>query len=100
MKAVITTGGKQYVVQKDDVLEVELVGDDKTVSFEPLMIITDKATKVGTPTVEGSTVKAKVLEPDYKGDKVKIQKFQAKKRVSTLTGHRQRHSKIQITSIS
>ena len=100
MKAVITTGGKQYVVAKGDELSVELLGDQKTVTFEPLMLIGEKSTKVGTPTVTGATVKAKVVETDVKGDKVQIMKFQAKKRVRTLNGHRQRSSVIKITDIA
>ena len=100
MKAVIKTGGKQYVVAKGDELQVELVGDAKTLTFDPLMIVGEKSTKVGTPTVKGATVKAKVIEADEKTDKVTIMKFQAKKRVRTKTGHRQRMSRIQITDIS
>ncbi len=100
MKAIITSGGKQFIVAKNDEIEVELVGDEKTLTFEPLMLIGNKSTTVGTPTVKGASVKAKVIKADVKGDKIKIQKFQAKKRVSTLNGHRQRHSTIKITNIT
>lgn len=100
MKAVISTGSKQYIVEKGDTLEVELLSDEKTVSFEPLMIIDGAKSTVGTPTVAGAAVKAKVVTPNEKGKKVTIMKFQSKKRVSKKTGHRQPHSVIQITDIT
>ena len=98
-KAVIETGGKQYIVAKGDELDVELLGGDaKTVSFEPLMVYEGADVKVGTPTVEGAKVSAKVLE-EVKGDKVTAIRFKAKKRVHKTQGHRQRYSRIQITDI-
>jgi large subunit ribosomal protein L21 len=99
-KAVISTGGKQYIVQKGDRLEVELVGEAKTLTFEPLLLFDDKNSKIGKPRVSGAKVAAKVVEDNVKDDKIKVQKFQAKKRVKKLRGHRQQHSVIEITSIS
>lgn len=97
--AVIETGGKQYVVAADDELDIELVGDKKTLTFDPLLVFDDKKADVGTPTVKGAKVKAEVLEPEVKGPKVKIRKFKPKKRINKLTGHRQRYSRIKITAI-
>jgi large subunit ribosomal protein L21 len=99
MKAVIETGGKQYVVEKGDTLEVETLGEEKTVTFEPLMIISDNGTKVGAPTVKGASVTAKVVEASKKADKVTIVKFQSKKRVYTKNGHRQQQAVLEITDI-
>lgn len=99
MQAVITTGGKQYIVKKDQTLEIELVGDVKEVEFDALMTIDGDKVQVGTPTVANVKVKAKVVE-QVKGDKIKILKYKAKKREHTLTGHRQHYSKIKILSIS
>ncbi len=99
-KAVITTGGKQYIVAKGDVIDVELVGDKKTLSFEPLMIYEGEKSEIGTPTVKGAKVNAKVLESELKSDKVTSIRFKAKKRVNKKKGHRQPYSRIEITSIS
>ena len=99
MKAVIETGGKQYVVSKGDELAIELLDDAKTVSFDALMIIDDKKTAVGTPTVPSAKVTAKVVDQDKAGDKVAIMKFKSKKRQKTLTGHRQHHTIVTITDI-
>jgi large subunit ribosomal protein L21 len=99
MQAVITTGGKQYIVAKDQTLEVELLGTDaKTVEFDALMTIDGDKIAVGTPTVAGVKVKAAVGE-EVKGDKIKVLKFKAKKRIKTQTGHRQHYTQITITSI-
>lgn len=98
MQAVIVSGGKQYLVKKDQVLEVELLGDAKKVEFDALLTIDGDKTEVGTPHVKGVKVHADVIE-EVKGDKLKIMKFKAKKRVKRLTGHRQHYSQIKITKI-
>ncbi|MEX0934589.1 MAG: 50S ribosomal protein L21 [Candidatus Saccharimonadales bacterium] len=101
-QAVIETGGKQYLVAKNQEFNIELVEDKKQLSFEPLLVFDDKNDKdvqVGTPTVKGAKVTAKVVEPRVKGEKITIFKFKAKKRVSKKTGHRQNYSTIKITDI-
>jgi large subunit ribosomal protein L21 len=101
MKAVIKVGGKQYIVAEKQTLLVDRLADDtKTIDLEPLMVFDDKTATVGAPVVSGASVKAKVLEGEVKGDKIQIMKFKAKKRVKTLTGHRQKYTKIEIESIS
>ncbi len=99
-KAVIISGGHQYLVAEKEKLEVELVGDAKTLKFEPLMVIDGETIQVGKPTVSGITVEANVLEEAVKGDKVTAIRYKAKKRVNKTRGHRQQHSLIQITKIS
>ena len=98
MKAVITTGGKQYIVAKGDELDVELVGDKKTLSFDPLMVFDDKKVSVGKPTVKGATVKAKVVDT-VRAPKVTAIRYKAKKRVHKRKGHKQPLSRIQISDI-
>lgn len=98
MKAIISTGGKQYIVTKDQTLEVELLGEAKKAEFDVLMLIDGDKTKVGTPFIDGLKVKADVLG-EVKADKIKVMKFKAKKRVKKLTGHRQKLAQIKITAI-
>jgi large subunit ribosomal protein L21 len=101
MKAIIKVGGKQYIVSEKQTLLVDRLPDDtKTLDLEPLMVFDDKTATVGTPVVAGAKVKANIVEAEVKGDKIQIMKFKAKKRVKTLTGHRQKYSKIEIASIS
>ena len=99
MKAVIQAGSKQYIVAKGDELLIDKVGDKKTLTFEPLMIIDDKKAKVGTPTVKGASVKASVVGNE-RADKVTAIRFKAKKRVHKRRGHKQEHSRIKITSVT
>jgi len=98
MQAVIATGGKQYLVETGQELDVELLGDVKKAEFEPLLVIDGEKVQVGQPHVAGVKVTAEVLE-EVKGEKIKVLKFKAKKREKTLTGHRQHYSRIKITKI-
>lgn len=99
MQAVIASGGKQYIVKKDQVLSLELLGDAKKLEFDVLMLIDGDTIKVGTPLVNGAKVSAEVVE-EVKGDKIRVLKFKAKKRVKRLTGHRQHYSQVKITKIA
>lgn len=100
-KAVIATGGKQYVVSEGDVLDVELLKvDKKTVDFEALLVIDGDKTQVGKPTVSGAKVSAQVLEADVAAQKVTAIRYKAKKRVHKVHGHRQHHTKLKITKIA
>lgn len=100
-KAVITTGGKQYVVSEGEILKVELLkAPGKTVSFEPLMVLDGDNVQVGAPTVAKATVTAEVLEADVQADKVTSIRFKAKKRVRTVRGHRQHQTILKITKIA
>ena len=100
MKAVIQVGGKQYLVTEKETLLVDRLQDGtKELSLEPLMIIDGDTTKVGTPAVSGVTVKATVEEPEVKGDKIKVVRFESKKRVKKINGHRQQYSRIKIEKI-
>ncbi len=99
-KAVIVSGGHQYIVTENEKFNVELVGDKKNLKFDALMVIDGDKVQVGQPLVEGAVVEAKVLEESVKGDKVTAIRYKAKKRVNKVRGHRQQHSVIQITKIS
>lgn len=99
MQAVIASGGKQYLVKKDDVLELELLEDDKKVEFDVLLLIDGDSVKVGQPVVDGAKVTAEVVG-EVKGEKVKVLRFKAKKRVKKLTGHRQHYTQVKITKIA
>ncbi len=100
MKAVIQVGGKQYLVTEKETLLVDRLQDGtKELSLEPLMVIDGDKTQVGTPAVSGVTVKATVDEPEVKGDKIKVVRFESKKRVKKVNGHRQQYSRITVSTI-
>jgi len=100
-KAVIATGGKQYLVTEGETIEVELLhADDKKVTFEPLLVIDGDSVTVGVPVVDKAKVSAEVVEDEVKADKVTAIRYKAKKRVHKVRGHRQRHTAIKITKIA
>lgn len=100
-KAVIATGGKQYLVTEGETLEVELLhADGKSVSFEPLLVIDGDTTHVGMPVVDKAKVTAEVVEAEVKDEKVTAIRYKAKKRVHKVHGHRQRHTVIKISKIA
>ncbi|AHB42392.1 hypothetical protein RAAC3_TM7C00001G0546 [Candidatus Saccharibacteria bacterium RAAC3_TM7_1] len=100
MKAVVKVGGKQYIVAEKETLLVDRLPDGtKELTLDALLTIDGDNTTVGTPTVKGAVVKAKVVDDEVKGDKLRIIRYKAKKRVHKETGHRQKYTRIQIASI-
>lgn len=100
MKAVVKISGKQYIVSEKESPLVDLLPEGtKELTLDALLVIDGDKTKVGTPTVKGAVVKAKVVEAEVKGDKIRVIRYKAKKRVHKENGHRQKYSRIEITSI-
>src|SRR5579872_6051031 len=99
-KAVINTGGKQYLVAEGEELEVELLDpNQQNTVFEALLVIDGEKTDVGTPTVTGVKVGADIVQQVVKQDKVVAIRYKAKKRVNKKRGHRQKLTRIKITKI-
>ena len=101
MYAVVETGGKQYRVQKDDVLKVELLkGEpgDEVVLDKVLMRGKDDSVEIGKPYIDGASVKAEILDFG-RSDKVLVFKFKSKKNVRKMRGHRQNYVEIRITEV-
>jgi large subunit ribosomal protein L21 len=100
-KAVISTGGKQYLVTEGETLEVELLkGDATSHDFEALMVIDGDKVTVGAPLVDKAKVTVEVVEANVQADKVTSIRYKAKKRVHTVRGHRQRHTTIKVAKIA
>ena len=99
--AIIETGGKQYKVSASKILEIEKLNAKigETVKFQNVLLLNDdKTTEVGSPSVDGAMVEAKLLE-NVKDRTVLIFHKRRRKHSRKKNGHRQRHSKIQITKI-
>ena len=102
MKAVIVTGGKQYTVEKDQVLFIEKldVEANAVIKFDQVLAVLDgENTKIGTPVVEGACVEAKALK-NGKAKKVTVFRYKAKKGEKKKMGHRQPYTKVEITGIN
>ena len=101
MYAIVDIAGKQFKVQKDQKLYVHRLDaeEGKSVEFDQVLLVdADGKVNVGTPTVKGATVKAKVLE-HMKGDKVIVFKKKRRKGYRVRNGHRQYLTQIQIENI-
>ena len=99
--AIIETGGKQYKVSASKILEIEKlnVKIGETVKFKNVLLLNDnKITEVGNPSVDGASVEAKILD-NVKDRTILIFHKRRRKHSRKKNGHRQRHSKIQITKI-
>jgi large subunit ribosomal protein L21 len=100
-KAVIETGGKQYLVEEGQIIEVELLNsDEKIVSFSAIMVIDGSNSQVGKPILDKIKVTAEVVNANKQTDKVTSIRYKAKKRVHTVRGHRQRQAVLKIQKIA
>lgn len=99
--AIIKTGGKQYRVAQDDVIDVELLDakEGSHVEFADVLFVADgEKQKVGSPTVSGFLVKGEVLG-NVSGPKIMSVKYKRSHHQYRKFGHRQRYSQVKITSI-
>ncbi len=99
MKAIIKTGGKQYIVSENDVIFVEKLNasEGDTVTFEEVLMVDGK---VGTPILTGASVEG-VVEKQGKSKKIRVYKYSQKDRSHRKTqGHRQPYTKVKITKIN
>ena len=99
--AIIETGGKQYKVSASKILEIEKLDAKvgQTVKFQNVLLLNDdKTTEIGNPSIDGAMVEAKLLD-NVKDRTVLIFHKRRRKHSRKKNGHRQRHSKIQITKI-
>lgn len=101
MYAIIKAGGKQYRVAENDVIEVNRLasdaGDEFTIS-EVLLVSGDKGVSIGSPYVEGASVKCKVVR-HYKGRKIRGFTYKAKKDSHRNYGHRQYLTAVSVQKI-
>lgn len=97
MYAIIETGGKQYRVEKNQVLYIEKLDNEvgTEVVFDKVLMINGK---VGTPYVKDAKVTAKV-EKHGRGRKIIVFKYKPKKNYRKKQGHRQPYTKVVITAI-
>ena len=99
-KAVVKVGGKQFIVGEKETLLVDLLPQGtKELELDALMLIDGDKVEVGTPVVKGVKVSAKVVDELVKGEKIRVIRYKAKKRVHKENGHRQKYTKIEIASI-
>tara|TARA_B100000945_G_C20245330_1_gene531931 strand:- start:325 stop:753 length:429 start_codon:yes stop_codon:yes gene_type:complete len=99
--AIIQTGGKQYKVSASKIIEVEKLQAEKgkTIQFKNVLLLNDdKNTEIGNPKINGAIVEARLLE-NVKDRTILVFHKRRRKNSRKKNGHRQQHSKIQITKI-
>lgn len=104
MFAIIEDGGRQYYVKPGDRLQIDLrngVEKDGEITFDKVLLGNGGgASVIGAPAIDGATVAASVVDPLKKGPKLEIQKMRRRKNSKRHTGHRQKHTIVQINAIN
>ena len=101
MYAIIETGGKQYKVQKNDILAVEKLsakGGDK-VQFNKVLLTGGEQVRVGDPLVKGAGVQATVIDQIKDKKVISFVKRRRKSSSKSKKGHRQQITLLKITDI-
>lgn len=98
---IVEQGGKQYRASEGDTIEVDRlpneVGD--AVTLENVLLSVDKKkVKIGTPSIKGAKVQAKVLD-HFKGRKILVLKYRPRQRYRVKSGHRQQYTRLLIELI-
>lgn len=98
--AIVSSGGKQYVAREGEALEVDrLHADGQAFEFSEVLLAAEgDQVLVGTPTVQGAKVKARIVG-EVKGKKIDVFRYQPKKRRRRMLGHRQIYSRLMIEEI-
>ena len=99
--AIIETGGKQYKVSTSNILKIEKLDAKKgeTIKFKNVLLLNNnQITEIGNPSIEGASVEAKLLD-NVKDRTILVFHKRRRKNSRKKNGHRQQHSKIQITKI-
>lgn len=102
MYAIIATGGKQYKVSENDIIDVELLHTEagEKVTFEEVLAVGEGADLTfGAPLVDGAKVEAEVVD-NFRGPKLIAFKMKKRKGYRRKKGHRQDLTKVKITGIS
>jgi len=101
MFAVIRTGGKQYRVAANEVIEVERLDGEAgaAVAFDDVLMIGEgDAVTLGSPTVAGASVTGEVVK-QARGAKVYAFKKRRRKNSKRIRGHRQQLTQVKIIEI-
>jgi len=100
MFAVFKTGGKQYRVAAEDVLQVDKIKGEpgEIVEFGEVLVVGGDSVTLGAPTVAGATVAAEVVDQG-RGAKVIAFKKRRRKNSRRRRGHRQEFTLLRITEI-
>lgn len=101
MFAVVDIAGVQYKIRPSERVFIPKVSKDagSMLTFDKVLLLADdKGVRIGTPTIKGVSVEAKVLR-QAKDDKVMVFKKKRRKGYRVMRGHRQQYTEVEITKI-
>jgi large subunit ribosomal protein L21 len=101
MYAVIRSGNKQYRVEQGGMVDVErlALGEGETLDIADVLLVGDgDKTVIGTPTVDGASVRCTVVS-QYRADKIIVFKYRQRTNFRRKRGHRQYYTRLRIESI-
>lgn len=103
MFAIFEDGSRQYRVEPGTKLLVDYrdgIEPGATITFARVLLANGGGTsQVGAPALDGATVTAEVIRPEYKGEKIEIGKFKKRKNSRRHVGHRQKHTLVRVSGI-
>lgn len=100
MEAIVRAGGRQLRLIEGQEFEVNHLSGEPgdTVDFPVLMLLDGEDLTVGTPVIEGATVKARISEHG-RAPKIRFMKYKNKVRYRRTFGHRQPVTRLVVESI-
>lgn len=101
MYAIIATSGRQYRVNKNDIIDVDLMAgkEGDAVTFKEILAAGEgKDIQLGTPTVKGVKVVGEIIK-HFRGPKLIAFKIKRRKGYRKTKGHRSELTRVKITSI-
>ncbi|MBQ2080819.1 MAG: 50S ribosomal protein L21 [Treponema sp.] len=105
MYAIVEYKGNQYKAEKDAVLTVSRIDEEKEakpgdkITIDTVLLVSDgDKVSVGTPYVQGAKVTVEVGET-FKDKKVLVLKYKSKKDYHRLIGHREQYTKVTVKEI-
>ncbi len=99
MYAIVESGSKQYRVAVGDTLVVDHIeADEGSETTLPVLMLGGDEVKVGSPTVDGASVTAKVVD-HHLGEKITTFKYKRRHRSRVRRGYRHSHTTLEITAI-
>lgn len=100
MYAIVATSGKQYRVEQGGKITVDRIDAEvgAEITFDQVLLVGGESTQVGSPTVKGATVTAKIVAHEQ-GDKVITFKYVHRRRTRVRRGFRASLTTLQITEI-
>jgi len=102
VKAVVSTGGKQFKVREGDLLELDLtsVPEGETIDLEDVLLVEREGeVMIGQPSVKDAKVTVRVVG-ETKGEKIRVFKHRRRKHHRKTMGHRQKYTQVRVENIS